>query len=242
MNTTRAPRSAFYFGAAVALTTLVSFSSAQAASFSVISESPGGTTHTLTSNFNPTGWTNPNGVGVGTTIATFTANNDGCIPGCSIPTGLFVNPGNLSLTFTFLGKEASDLDLALLFNGTQLFSNQTSANGASTTMAFSLGSGSSLVPFKFVDTTGTDKTAANGGPIDSGVSLGIYVTPDGQTAFLFFDDKNGGNQDGDYDDMVVKVTFANATPLPGALPLFASGLGAMGFFGWRKKRKAAAAV
>lgn len=141
---------------------------------------------------------------------------------------------------TFLGKEASDLDLALLFNGTQLFNNQTSTNGASTTMAFNLGSGNSLVPFKFVDTTNTDKTAPNGGPIDDGVSLGIYVTPDGQTAFLFFDDKNGGHQDGDYDDMIVKVTFANATPVPGALPLFASGLGAMGVFGWRKKRKLAA--
>ena len=31
-----------------------------------------------------------------------------------------------------------------------------------------------------------------------------------------------------------------ATPLPAALPLFATGLGAMGLFGWRRKRKAAA--
>ena len=30
------------------------------------------------------------------------------------------------------------------------------------------------------------------------------------------------------------------TPLPAALPLFASGLGAIGFFGWRRKRKMAA--
>lgn len=29
----------------------------------------------------------------------------------------------------------------------------------------------------------------------------------------------------------------SATPLPSALPLFATGLGAMGFFGWRRKRK-----
>jgi hypothetical protein len=30
------------------------------------------------------------------------------------------------------------------------------------------------------------------------------------------------------------------TPLPAALPLFATGLGALGFLGWRRKRKAAA--
>ena len=31
-----------------------------------------------------------------------------------------------------------------------------------------------------------------------------------------------------------------ATPLPAALPLFATGLGALGVFGWRRKKKAAA--
>jgi hypothetical protein len=30
------------------------------------------------------------------------------------------------------------------------------------------------------------------------------------------------------------------TPVPAALPLFASGLGALGLLGWRRKRKAAA--
>jgi hypothetical protein len=33
---------------------------------------------------------------------------------------------------------------------------------------------------------------------------------------------------------------SSATPLPPALPLFAAGLGAIGLFGWRRKRKAAA--
>jgi PEP-CTERM motif len=31
-------------------------------------------------------------------------------------------------------------------------------------------------------------------------------------------------------------------PLPGALPLFASGLGALGLLGWRRKREKAAAI
>ena len=34
----------------------------------------------------------------------------------------------------------------------------------------------------------------------------------------------------------------SATPLPAALPLFATGLGAMGLLGWRRKRKAQAAA
>jgi hypothetical protein len=37
------------------------------------------------------------------------------------------------------------------------------------------------------------------------------------------------------------ITAQLATPLPAALPLFATGLGAMGLLGWRRKRKALAA-
>jgi hypothetical protein len=36
--------------------------------------------------------------------------------------------------------------------------------------------------------------------------------------------------------------WSTATPLPAALPLFATGLGAMGLFGWRRKRKDVAAL
>lgn len=39
---------------------------------------------------------------------------------------------------------------------------------------------------------------------------------------------------------VADVVTASATPLPAALPLFASGLGGLGLLGWRRKRKAAA--
>jgi hypothetical protein len=41
-------------------------------------------------------------------------------------------------------------------------------------------------------------------------------------------------------DPVTFTPVTNTTPLPAALPLFASGLGALGLLGWRRKRKASA--
>jgi hypothetical protein len=38
------------------------------------------------------------------------------------------------------------------------------------------------------------------------------------------------------------VNISSTTPLPAALPLFATGLGALGLFGWRRKRKNAAVI
>ena len=56
-----------------------------------------------------------------------------------------------------------------------------------------------------------------------------------------------GNNDGPCSncygpDVVATINTANtATPIPAALPLFASGLGAIGLIGWRRKRKRAVA-
>jgi hypothetical protein len=44
-------------------------------------------------------------------------------------------------------------------------------------------------------------------------------------------------------DIVATINTPTATtPLPAALPLFATGLGGLGLFGWRRKRKAAVAA
>ena len=43
-------------------------------------------------------------------------------------------------------------------------------------------------------------------------------------------------------DVSPTFTPVGATPLPAALPLFATGLGALGLFGWRRKRKNAATL
>ena len=40
--------------------------------------------------------------------------------------------------------------------------------------------------------------------------------------------------------LTITTPSTSATPLPAALPLFATGLGALGLLGWRRKRKAAA--
>ncbi|MHA1166072.1 MAG: PEP-CTERM sorting domain-containing protein [Alphaproteobacteria bacterium] len=42
--------------------------------------------------------------------------------------------------------------------------------------------------------------------------------------------------------MYVDATQLNIVPLPAALPLFGTGLGMLGFLGWRRRRKMAAAV
>ena len=42
--------------------------------------------------------------------------------------------------------------------------------------------------------------------------------------------------------IATEVAGTGATPLPAALPLFATGLGALGLLGWRRKRKNAAAI
>jgi hypothetical protein len=50
----------------------------------------------------------------------------------------------------------------------------------------------------------------------------------------------GGNGNCPVGQFGGNIEFANATPLPAALPLFATGVGALGLLGWRRKRKAAA--
>jgi hypothetical protein len=42
-----------------------------------------------------------------------------------------------------------------------------------------------------------------------------------------------------YNDVSWNTVAVSATPIPAALPLFASALGGLGFIGWRRRRAAA---
>ena len=89
------------------------------------------------------------------------------------------------------------------------------------------------------------------------VVLGTYSTPSGQnfeaeSTSLFsliggvsytleFEGLTSVGDHTAFIDMVSVDGTAAATPLPAALPLFATGIGAIGLLGWRRKRKARAA-
>lgn len=107
---------------------------------------------------------------------------------------------------------------------------------------FSVGSTGSNTPFgSFTNVIncpgcGPGGSNANAGPLNfmvtdlSGISISDFTKNSG--GFYFAADVIGPNGG---------TGAIAAAPLPAALPLFASGLGALGLFGWWRKRKNAAA-
>jgi hypothetical protein len=61
-----------------------------------------------------------------------------------------------------------------------------------------------------------------------------------ELASITFLGNNAGNPQGQPFLAALTVETVTATPIPAALPLFATGLGALGLLGWRRKRKAQA--
>jgi hypothetical protein len=76
----------------------------------------------------------------------------------------------------------------------------------------------------------------------SGTYVGLYDTSGVVTLNVLAGQSYGFyvfTQDGVAGRGDIAVTANSATPLPAALPLFATGLGALGLAGWRRKKKAA---
>lgn len=217
-----------------AVATVLSLSdAANASTFQIF----GGTTENLPGTFNPA--TNPDGLGTSTPITIFGAAN-------SFSGGLSVTPGNANILFTYYGFEAGHTDktFSFAYSLSPLFTTGSSAPNSSVLITNPGGAGASLVGISFYDQNSFIGLATNGGLIVTPTHIAFSVTSDGQTAYAFFDDAAGGRTDHDYDDMIVKLTFAAsvgeeaaATPLPAALPLFAAGIGALGLLGWRRKRR-----
>jgi PEP-CTERM motif len=192
------------------------------------------------------------GITNGTTVDQFNSAN-------ASSGGLFVEPEHVTLTYTFIGASAADINFSeaslVPFAGAGQLSNKD-AFGTSVTQAFDVGTPPGLVPFEFKSvcfntSTGCTQPAAfryavNNGPIDEHMDIAYYIpqNPSGgllsNTVFAFLEDSQLNNGLIDYNDMIVEITGQSTflgTPLPTTLALFAGGLGLLGFAGRKRKQK-----
>ena len=151
--------------------------------------------------------------------------------------GLLSVDTDTTFRVTFLGKEAGDVNFYVA-NGVNVVNSANNVVSVGDSFQFDVSAGA--INFGFNDTT-TGVTASN---IGDSINKIAYIANDGSYidaatgnpyAFLIgFNDS--GSLDGDYDDYVIGVS---AVPVPAALPLLASALGAFGIARRRNKAKAA---
>lgn len=117
-----------------------------------------------------------------------------------------------------------------------------------TQLSIDFGANALLITLDTILTNPQWNAASQNGPVFSVVSgslfpaiANVFASQGSVSAFLL-NDKLYVNLAGwsYHDGDTISVEFgASPVPLPAALPLLAAGLGAMGFMGWRKRRKAA---
>src|SRR5215467_10722431 len=134
---------------------------------------------------------------------------------------LAIGPGTTNApTWTTVGPVASLMEDGLVFH--------TSAYGADANRSPSLGAGNNILVLTI---TAAGLTAAMFVADLLPATMGSNTT----NALFAADVLNTNNGNTGIIDF-----GARAVPLPAALPLFATGLGALGLLGWRRKKKAAA--
>jgi hypothetical protein len=165
-----------------------------------------------------------------------------------VPPGPFSAPGGTGFFANSITEGFTD-DIVFTIVGPGVFNASfsttnafTAGNGFIEGFTMSLYSGSPPVP-------GTGLLVPSPGPsITPDVSQTIAFSKQltAGTYFLHFSGTGvtGDNPAGDSATYGGSVSFfqASATPLPGAMPLFLSGFGAMGLLVWQRKRRVAAAV
>ena len=139
---------------------------------------------------------------------------------------------------TFLGKEASFVNF-FVSEGTSVAGSANNIATVGQTFFFDVAAG--VIDFGFRGPLVTAlNTDINNQRIAYITNDGSYIDANTNNPYSFLIGFNDGNRvDGDYDDYVVGVSAVSAVPVPAALPLMASALGAFGIARRRNKAKAA---
>jgi hypothetical protein len=178
---------------------------------------------------------------------TMTIDNTYYIPGNGFPSGVAGKViGDITLQGSGTAYSATAIDITSLPAGaagsTGPYAIDPLGSNSFTVTGGNLITNANLIGFNNIILGFNWSLAAGGGAnwqSPSGCNAGDaagFCTVVGVTALPFGDPQVLGT-----------LTFTlnnstSATPLPAALPLFASGLGALGLLGWRRKRKNAAAI
>ena len=142
---------------------------------------------------------------------------------------------NTTFAVTFLGFEATRTNF-FVSNGTSVVGSANNVATVGQTFFFDVAAG--VIDFGF---RGPEVTALNTDINNQRIAYitndGSYIDANTNNPYSFLIGFNDGDRsDGDYDDYVVGVS---AVPVPAALPLMASALGAFGIARRRNKAKAA---
>ncbi len=144
---------------------------------------------------------------------------------------------NTSVKFTFLGKEAGNTNFLTLNNVPVAGSN---TNTATVGNSFLLDANAGVVNFGFTGNGGL--TASNTNETEINIAFiendGTKFDESGNPFAFLVGFNDGGSEDADFDDTVFGVSEVSAVPVPAALPLMASALGAFGIARRRNKAKA----
>ena len=172
-------------------------------------------------NVTPTGW-----IGTGTLVA------QGF--GLTVSSGngnqwFALNPSNIGIRQSINVTGGTTYDFSFLYN-----SNGALGSGAQIAYIIALTDSLTIIQSGAVFTNGLDFQR------DPWATFSTSFTPTSDNVTLFLVGA-GSDFSGTFID-AVSVTTASVpdVPLPAALPLFATGLGALGLIGWWKKKKAAA--
>lgn len=143
--------------------------------------------------------------------------------------------GTISGTFTLAAMPDGGHDYASFIYG-----SATVYSGAGSSQTFSFGGDTATQTFSYTLLYSTSGTYTPSVSFNAWL-LETYVRDGGEAGAIYITDNVFSYGSSNAPSSVTVNAPVAATPLPAALPLFATGLAGMGVLGWRKRRKVAAA-